>query len=89
MYRVYYNRHSDYPFIWSIDAGTLETEVRVKSVQFHKVQAETGIDPNIKIGDQVNPRVFFIVRYAKLTVSEDGHACFFHDPDWRKPRIDK
>jgi len=60
-FRVYYNRHSDWPYIWSLDAGDLSTEVKVKSVQFHKVVAETGFDPNAPIGDQDRPRVFFIV----------------------------
>lgn len=86
MYRVYYNKSSEYPFIWSIDAGSLDTEVKVKSVQFHKVVAETGIDPNIKVGDVVNPRVFFIVRYATLSV-KDGHACLYHNNSWRHPSI--
>lgn len=86
MYRVYYNRRAEAPFIWSIDAGTLETEIKVKSVQFHKVVAETGENTAIRVNDPDNPKVFFIVRYATLTI-KDGHACFFADPNWRKPKL--
>lgn len=86
MYRVYYNRHSEFPYIWSIDAGTLETEVKVKSVQFHRVSAETGFDPDVPIGDQERPRVFFVVRYCTLSI-KDGVACFFHNESWRHRKI--
>lgn len=32
IYRVYYNRSLDYPFSWSIDEGTQESEVLVLAV---------------------------------------------------------
>lgn len=31
-YRVYLNRFEDFPLLWSIDEGTLETESHVKNV---------------------------------------------------------
>jgi hypothetical protein len=85
-YRVYYNKHSEAPYIWSIDGGTQDTEVKVKDIQFHKVEAETGGDFAVPIGDQERPRVFFTVHYATLVI-KDGVGHFFHNPDWRKPRI--
>jgi hypothetical protein len=88
VYRVYYNRHSDYPYIWSIDAGTIDTEVKVVDVKFHKCVAETGFDRSVPIGDTERPRVFFTVRYADLVIGADDIACFFHNPNWRKPRTD-
>lgn len=87
-YRVYYNRHSEFPYIWSIDSGSLDTEIKVRNVQFHKVQAETSIDLSVPLGDMERPRVFFIVRYADLVV-KDGVACFFHNPNWRIPPVEK
>lgn len=86
MYRIYYNRHSEYPYIWSIDAGDLSTEIKVKAIQLHKVNAETEIDLSVPIGDTERPRVFFRVRYADLVV-KDGVACLFHNPNWRSPKL--
>lgn len=31
-YRVYYNSKSDYPFVWSVDEGTSDTEINYRGV---------------------------------------------------------
>lgn len=85
-YRVYYNKSSEFPYVWSIDSGSLDTEVKVKGIQFHKIEAEAGADLTVPIGDIERPRVFFIVRYSTLVV-KDGIGHFFHNPEWRSPRI--
>lgn len=85
-YRVYYNKSSEYPWVWSIDSGTQDTEVKVKGIQFHKVEAEAAADLSVPIGDTERPRVFFVVRYATLVI-KDGIGSFFHNPNWRSPKI--
>lgn len=32
IFRAYYNRSTDYPFVWSIDEGTQDTEVLVMAI---------------------------------------------------------
>ena len=86
-YRVYYNRHSDFPLIWSVDEGDQSTEKNFKKVEFHKVVAETGIDESVPNGDKERPRVFFVVRYANLVVT-NNEAHLFHDSNWRVPPIE-
>lgn len=87
-YRVYYNRRSDYPFIWSVDEGTQETEQNVKSVEFHDVSAMTNGDLTVPRSSTETPCVWFDVLYATLTV-KDGVAYFFHDDNWREPPLAK
>jgi hypothetical protein len=31
-FRVYYNKHDEYPFIWSVDKGTVESERKFQQV---------------------------------------------------------
>jgi hypothetical protein len=32
IYRVYFNRFNEYPWVWSVDNGTQDTEVNVMAV---------------------------------------------------------
>lgn len=66
-HRVYFNRRSDYPFIWSVDDGNQSTEVKVKDVVI-KVQSCTASGP----GDNENsPTVWIEVNDACLTIRDD------------------
>lgn len=85
-FRVYYNRRSDYPFIWSVDEGTQETEVNVTDVELTRVSAKTRFDRHVPRGSTETPSCWFEVEYAILTV-KDNIAYFFHDPNWRQPPL--
>ena len=86
MYRVYYNRRADYPFIWSVDNGDQSTEQNVIDVQLHRSNANTGGDMTVPRHSTDVPSVWFEVWHAKLVIT-DNVAHFFHDDDWRVPRI--
>lgn len=34
-YRIYFNRSSDAPLVWSVDAGTQDTEINVSRIEIH------------------------------------------------------
>ncbi len=86
MYRIYYNRTAEYPLIWSIDQGTQETEINVKAIKLHRCNLTTGGDPTAPRVSKDVPCVWFEVWHATLVVKDDI-ALFFHNPDWRVPRI--
>jgi hypothetical protein len=85
-YRAYFNRHSEWPYIWSVDEGTQKSETKVRDVYTYKCSTDTGYDPTVKSGDNERPRVFINIRYATLVI-RDGVAHFFHDPNWRFPKL--
>ena len=84
-YRVYYNRRREAPQIVSFDEGDQSTEINVCAVRFHRVSAVSHWDPNTP-PNQDTPSFWLEVFHAVVQVRE-GTAHFFHDPDWRKPRI--
>lgn len=64
-YRVYFNRHNEFPQVWSIDEGDVETEVNVKQLIMVDVRAVTHYDST---GDNVNtPKAWFEV-HGRLEV---------------------
>ena len=72
MYRVYFNRSSDFPFVWSFDDGDIANEVIVKAI--HGCKFDSDYDPS---GDNVNtPRGFFWVK-ADMAVLSDGEVWFY------------
>jgi hypothetical protein len=85
-WRVYYNRWAEAPLIWSIDKGAQDTEFNVKEIHLHRVNADTMVDPSVPSGDRERPRVWFQVDHAVLRVQDDI-AHFYHDPEWRTPKI--
>lgn len=71
-YRVYYNRSSDYPFVWSFDDGDSKNEVLVTAI--HGPQFHSAYNPS---GDNENtPRAFFWVE-ATRAVLKDGEVTFY------------
>jgi hypothetical protein len=84
-WRVYFNRSSEQPTVWSIDEGTQATEVNVKAVRLHRCNADTHWDPSIKVNPDT-PCAWLDIYHAIMQLS-DGVAHFFPDPDWRVPRI--
>lgn len=88
-YRIYYNRHKDYPFVWSIDEGSQDTEINLIDVILHKVnRVQTGGDITAPRHSETVPAVWFDVFNATLAV-KDGVAHLFQDPNWRVPAIEK
>jgi hypothetical protein len=56
--RVYFNRLSDLPRIWSFDHGTQETEQAVSSWKLYDVDASAGYDFDVSPSDKDHPRVW-------------------------------
>lgn len=56
--RVYFNRLSDLPRIWSFDHGTQETEQAVSGWKLYDVDAEAGQDLTVDSSDRERPRVW-------------------------------
>lgn len=84
-YRVYFNRHAEFPTVFSVDEGDQSSEINVARVEGHRVNFEFHYDPNVKINPDT-PSAWMTVHHAVLQVRE-GTAHLFHDPDWRSPRI--
>jgi hypothetical protein len=72
MFRVYFNRSSDFPYVWSFDDGDIKNEVLVTKI--HGTSFVSDYDPS---GDNVNtPRGFFWVK-ASRAVLTDGEVTFY------------
>ena len=84
-FRIYYNRRSEHPTVWSLDSGSQATEINVKSVRLHRCNAETHWNPDIPPNNDT-PSAWFEVYHAVLQM-HDGVAHLFPDPNWRKPRL--
>ncbi len=65
LYRVYFNQHGDFPFVWSIDAGDNTEEINVKTVTIHGTLV-SSYRPDRQ------PKAWLSV-LGKLTIT-DGHA---------------
>lgn len=69
--RVYFNRWSEQPLIWSVDHGSLDTEQKVKNVVVHDVHGRTNTDETVPAGDMMNPRVWLEYQSARLEIHGD------------------
>jgi hypothetical protein len=70
-FRVYYNKSADYPFVWSFDKGSSDTEQTVMELRGERFESAYTSD-----GDNVNtPRAFFWVT-ADEVVIRNGIAYF-------------
>jgi hypothetical protein len=67
-YRVYYNRMAEFPLLWSIDEGTVDTERKFVAVHMYSVEAETRVDVRVLHSDLTHPRVWLEVQ-GSLAVS--------------------
>lgn len=59
--RIYHNRWSDWPRIWSYDHGTPDTEINVSGFSVHGGRMVNGEDPTVPSGDRERPRVWLEV----------------------------
>lgn len=66
--RIYYNRASDFPKIWSFDFGTQDTEQQIADWRLYDVDAANGQDLTIDPHDREHPRVWIELK------SVIGHA---------------
>lgn len=74
LYRAYFNRSKDFPFIWSFDSGDSSTEVLVRNIHFAECHAWTHYDP--KKGDNLNtPTAWFYILAGYVEII-DGEAYF-------------
>jgi hypothetical protein len=83
-YRIYANRQDALP--WSVDSGTQADEQHVRDICGYKVSFRTITDFTVQTGDEQKPKWIIVAEFAILKVI-DGVAMFFHDPDWREPKI--
>lgn len=82
-YRIYFNRRDEFP--WSVDNGDQSTEINVASVKCHRISLDSEFNPAIKPNKDV-PCAWLVAQHAILEV-KDNVANFYHDPDWRVPRL--
>jgi hypothetical protein len=75
-FRLYYNRASGHPHIWSIDSGTQESEFCVRNYVAHNVSFRDGKDLSVPLGDKDKPCVRIEIEHAVLAV-RDGIAHFY------------
>lgn len=74
-YRVYFNSKADAPNCWSVDAGTIESEIIVASIQFVEVNLVSRL--NLSADNVRDPRAWFEVR-GRLSI-EGNHAVIEGD----------
>lgn len=75
LYRVYYNRSADFPFVWSFDDGDSKNEQNVTAIHGVLSGFESAYDPG---GDNINtPRAFFWIDAEKVRL-EKGEAWFYN-----------
>lgn len=71
-FRVYYNRSSDYPYVWSFDDGDSKNEVLVKNI--YGPNFTSAYNPD---GDNKDtPRAFFWVTASKALI-QNGEVTFY------------
>jgi hypothetical protein len=81
-YRIYYNRASDWPQIWSVDEGSQATEINVQGFELSEVSAgAVALPKEARHPDNtVAPSAWLEVRNARLDVVA-GIAVFTPDRD--------
>ena len=73
--RIYFNSSAEAPLLWSVDNGSIETEIKCSSVRINIMEAQTGQrDEN----DPVQPKVW-------IEYKED--VMVMMDTDSRRVRI--
>lgn len=84
-FRIYFNRKNEAPQVWSVDQGDQSSEINVKEWRLHRCNADSHYEASVKVNPDT-PTAWIVVMHAIMRV-EHGVAHFFHDPDWRVPRI--
>lgn len=87
-YRVYFNRKNEKPQIWSVDEGHQTSEINVSHWMLHQLSAEDGGDLSVEPNPDT-PTVWIKILHSLPVRVINGTAHFFHDPDWRLPKIDR
>lgn len=73
LYRVYYNRSSDFPYVWSFDDGHSENEQNVTAIHGEFTGFNSAYDPQ---GDNINtPKAYFWIEANSVTIKK-GEAWF-------------
>lgn len=65
--RIYFDRTSAYPLVWSWDHGTQETESGISGWELHGVEAVSQLDMRIAPSDKEHPRAWIEVPGAQWT----------------------
>lgn len=68
MYRMYFNRHADFPLVWSVDDGDQATEQNVSKIVLRGVFARTVYGGK---GDNINSPNVWIEVEGHLEVTDN------------------
>jgi hypothetical protein len=76
IYRLYYNRSEDAPWLWSYDQGTQDTEQLLRDYRLHGCDVRAGVDMSVPGGAKDRPKVWLAVE-AKHVEAIDGVGHFY------------
>ena len=76
--RVFFNAHSAYPLVWTIQSVDGEWEVDVPSVAIHIVM-ESKYDATPQLPDHSGPPCAWFEGSGDVYVGEDGRAVIMQD----------
>lgn len=76
IFRLYFNRSKDFPYIWSFDTGTQQTEHTVTEFKGHINVVGCGYNPNVKNPD-TEPKAWIIIESGAAILNEDGSVTFY------------
>jgi hypothetical protein len=75
MFRVYYNRSEDFPYIWSLDTGEQKDERIIKGYSGGTI-AGCGYDFDVPQGSTTQPRAWIEVTADRVYIDTEGFAHF-------------
>ena len=75
MFRVYYNRSEDFPYIWSLDTGSQEDERIVKGYEGGTI-VKCGYDFTVPHGSTTKPRAWIELKADRVYIDTEGFAHF-------------
>lgn len=65
--RIYYDKTSAAPLIWSFDHGAQDTEAAISGWVLHEVNAVGALDMRVASSDREHPRVWIEIPGAQWT----------------------
>jgi hypothetical protein len=74
-FRVYYNKRDEYPFIWSVDRGTADTE---RKFQHIVVEVPLHGAANINADNRNEPKAWL---HGEGTIIQSGDMCLVKAPE--------
>jgi hypothetical protein len=76
-WRVYFNRSAEAPQVWSVDQGSINSEINVRGFDIgYGCTAHEGYDSKVVKGDTRHPRAWIVVTADVMTIDCHGNALF-------------